>query len=127
MFNLSQPYSGSFYNARYLEYDEVNKKYKVPKNIRLKQKSDGSQGIATGGKDRIRVQESGRWVEKSTWLVEVIENNPYKIRDKIEVIVENKTYTIWKVGDGFDSINAMANLMFTNLKTNKPFVLYLGE
>lgn len=126
MFNISQPYSGSYYKARYLEYDENTKKYKTPKYIRIKPKTDGSQGVALNVKERVRVNEGGKWVEKSTFTVEVIESFPYKIRDKIELLIENKTYTIWKVADGFDSINSISNLMFPNLKTNKPFVLFLG-
>jgi hypothetical protein len=127
MFNLSQPYNGSYYEAEYLELDETTKQYKPKKIIRFKPKTDGSQGIATGGKERMRIQENGRWIEKSVFVIEVIETYPYKLRDKIKILLEDKTYTIWKVVDGYDSINSIGNLMFPNLKSNKPYVLYLGD
>ena len=127
MFKLSQPYTGAYYEAHYLEYDENTKKYKPRKIIRVKPKSDGSQGIATGGKERTRVQQDGRWMEKSTFTVEVVESYDYKIRDKIKILLEDKIYTIWKVTNGYDSVNGIANLMFPSIKTNKPYVLFLGE
>lgn len=128
MFNLSQPYNGSYFKAYYIELDETTNKYLPRKEIRIKPKSDGSQGVATNVKERVSVQVNGGWIEKSTFTVEVVDNYNYKIRDKIEVINEgNKKYTIWKVSDGYDSVNAIANLMFPNLKSNKPYVLHLGD
>ncbi len=127
MFNLSQPYSGNYFKAYYKEYDETLGKYKPKREIRIRPKSDGSQGVGLNIKERVRVQVNNGWVEKSTFVVEVVENYNYKIRDKIEVVNEDKTYTIWKISDGYDSINAIANLMFPNLKSNKPYVLFLGE
>jgi|14BtaG_2_1085337.scaffolds.fasta_scaffold32645_1 hypothetical protein len=127
MFNLSQPYSGNFYEAEYLEYDERTKKYLPPKHIRVKPKTDGSQGVSTNVKERTRVQLDGRWVEKLTFTVETIESYSYKLKDKIKINYEDKMYTIWKVTDGVDSLNSIANLMFPKIKTNKPYVLYLGS
>jgi hypothetical protein len=126
MFNLSQPYSGNFYEAEYLEYDETTKKFKVPILIKYKPKTDSSQGVSTTVKERIRVNEGGRWVEKNVFTIQVVENLKYKLRDKIRILNEDKAYVIFKVGDGVDSINSITNLMFPN-SNNIPHILYLGD
>ena len=129
--NISQPYNGAYYEADYLESylnRTTNKyEYKTPKRIRIKPKSDGSQGVALNVKERVRVNINGGWIEKDTFTVQVVDNNNYKIRDKIYFILEDKKYTIWKIADGVDSVNSIANLMFPKIKTNKPYVLFLGE
>lgn len=128
MFGLSQPYTGHFFDAEYLEFDENTKQYKIPVKIRVKPYDISSQGVSASTKQTVLTQSmNGRPVEKSTFTVQVVEYHKYKTTDKVRIINEDKKYTILKIGEGFDSINAIANLMFPNMKSNKPTILYLGD
>ena len=125
MFNLNQPYSGHSFDGQYIEFDEDNNIYKVP--ILIKIKGNSSIGVSTGVKEVIQVQDmSGTMVSKEVFRVHVVENLPYKIRDKVKFIPTDKIYFVHKVSDDILHMNNLANMMFPKLD-NRPKVLYLGE
>lgn len=124
MFGLSQPYSGHFFYADYLEYDMNTKKYKTPVRIRIKGQSE--IGVSTGVKETVKVNENGRWVIKNAFKVNVVEINKYKPKDKVKFLNEDIMYVVLKVGDNVNNPNAMVNLMFPKID-NRDKVLYLGE
>lgn len=124
MFGEVQPYSGHFYDAEWLEYDQANATHKPPRPIKVKGYS--GIGVATGIREDIQVQSGGRWVSKSTLKIHTVTAFPYKIRDKIRMKNDEKIYIIMKVVDDFNHINSMANQKFPRLD-NKPKILYLGE
>jgi hypothetical protein len=124
MFNIVQPYSGHFIDAEWLKYNDETELHEIP--IPIKIKGFAGIGVSTGIKETIRVMENSRWVNKNTLKIHTIEVHDYKPMDKVRIVSEDRLYTVVKVNEDFNHINAMANLMFPNLK-NKPMILYLGE
>ncbi len=127
MFDIVEPYSGHFLDAEWLEYDEVNKTFKRPVHIKIKPKSDSSKGVSLGTKELISVRENGRWIEKSVFKIHVVDKHKYKGRDKVRILYEDKTYVVAKIGENIDHPNTIKYMMFPNLKTEFPSILYLGD
>jgi hypothetical protein len=124
MFNLSEPYSGHFFTAQWVPWDEENKTYKPSISIKIKGQSE--IGVSTGVKEQIIERVEGRIIKKNVFRVNVVENHPYKIRDKIIFPQENITYVIHKVSDNINHPNGIVSLMFKQ-SLNVPKTLYLGE
>jgi len=127
MFNLNQPYSGHYFKAEWLQYDDESETYNVPVIIRFKPQDLSSKGVSASTREDVLVQEqSGREVIKSSFPIQVIENLNYQPKDKIRIIHEDKIYTILRISKGYDSINTLSSLMFPNIK-NRPTILQLGK
>ena len=126
MFNISQPYTGHYYEAEWLEYDETTKKFKIPVKIRIKGKEAGI-GVDTNNREIISTRESGRWVEKNVFTVDVLDYQKYKPRDKVRFIFEDNVYVVHRVTPRLSNINSMSVLMFPNKQSNQTYILYLGD
>lgn len=125
MFNISQPYSGHFFECHYIEWDRRTEDYKTPVPVSLKGYS--GIGVESGVKETVRVEvTAGRWTQKDVWKVSVVATLPFKPKDKIYSPYDDKTYVIHRVSDNILHANAMANVMFKNVR-NTPKVLYLGD
>jgi len=124
MFNVIEPYSGHVIKAKYLEFNENDKIYKPPIDIKLK--GNASIGVSTGIKEQIQVQDiAGRWVLRDSFRVHTVDRHNYKPKDKIIVEYENKTYIILRVSDDITHPNNLKGVMFRGISV--PKVLYLGE
>lgn len=128
MFNISQPYSGHYFIGEWIQYDSDAEDYnKPPVQVRFKPQDLSSRGVSAGTRQDELVQEqNGRETIKSMFPIQVLENLPYKPKDKFRVIHEDTVYTIRKLGDGYDSVNTIANLMFQGID-NRPNILFLGK
>jgi hypothetical protein len=127
MFNISQPYTGHFFQGEWIPYDDETEKYGVPVIIRFKPQDLSARGVSSGTRQDTLVQEqSGRETIKSSFPIQVVEQLDYKPKDKIRFVAEDKIYTILRVSKGYDSVNSLANLMFPKLN-NKPTILQLGS
>ena len=125
MFGLVEPYSGHYYEAEWIEWDETVEDYKTP--VKITVKGNSSIGVSTGIREQVRVQESnGRWVVKDTLKVHAVNNHPYKPQDVIRLLKDNSKFTIAKVTPDFNHPNSIGNLMFKQ-NDNVPKVLYLGD
>ena len=121
MFDLLEPYSGHYYEAKYLEWDENNETYKPP--ISLLIKGHSAIGVSSGIKEETQV-EGSRWVSKHTFTIYVSSDIKPKVKDKFE-LENDMTYVVLRVSPDVNHPNAMANLMFQNI--NLPKVVYLGD
>lgn len=126
--NDMQLLSGYFYEGLYYEWDIKTKKHNDPIEFRFKQADEGVQGVSAGGKKTELVQETqGRPMTKQTFTIKTIADLPFKPKDNIEILLEEKKYTIKKMYEGFTSVNSVANLQFPKVQKNKPKILVLGE
>lgn len=121
MFGLLEPYSGQFYKAIYLEWDERNKTYKPP--ISLLVKGHANIGVSSGVKEQTQEQSSVGWVTKHKFTIYVSDDLPIKVKDKFD-IENDMTYVVLRVSPNVNHPNAMVNLMFPNVQN--PKVVYLG-
>ncbi len=127
MFNTSQPYTGDYFTAEWLSYNDETEEYEVPVIIRFKPQTEGSQGVSSSVKeDTLEQTQNGREVVKGTFTIQVLENHNYKARDKIRIISEDRMYTVKRKGYGYGSIMDITNLMFPN-SDNRPTILFLGD
>lgn len=127
-FNEFQLFSGHFYTAMYLEYDEVNKNWAKypPVEFRYKPADISSQGVSASGKTTRSSQNiQGSVFGKRQFAISTQADLPFKKKDKILIINEDKKYSINDITEGYDSINAIANLNFPRKKNNKPHILFL--
>ena len=125
MMNISQPYSGNFFYAEWLEYDLDTKEYKTPIAIRYRPQEMGSSDVSATTNEQILVFENNKKLIKYRMTITTLENNDYKPIDKIRTS-DGIIYTIMKSNHAKDSIMAIGNLMFPNQK-NVPTVLTLGS
>lgn len=129
IFNQFQVLSGHFYTAMYLEYDVVNKNWAKypPVEFRYKPADISSQGVSASGKTTRNAQNiQGNVYGKREFAISTTADLPFKNKDKILIINEDKKYDIKSITEGYDSINAIANLNFPKKKNNKPHILFLG-
>lgn len=121
MFSQLEPYSGHYYEAEYLEWDENNNTYKTP--IFVLVKGQTNIGVSTGVKEQTQESSGNRWVIRHTFRINVIDDLPVKVKDKF--IIDGKDYIALKVSPNVNHPNAMGNLMFDAMAL--PTVVYLGD
>lgn len=120
--------NGYFYTGEYFEWDEDNEIHKDPIKIRFKQNDEGTQGVSSGAKQMIMVQETqGRYTYKEAFTIKVTDNLPYKPQDNFKSLVDNKTYEIKSVIEDYQTTSSINSLQFNKIRDNKIFVLILGE
>ncbi|NOQ50477.1 MAG: hypothetical protein GQ557_02270 [Mycoplasmataceae bacterium] len=127
--NQFQMFSGHFYQAEYLEFDETTKRWDTyqPVLFRYKPAEISSQGVSASGKTTTATQNiQGSVYGKREFAISTTTNLRFKKKDKIRIINEDKTYSIKAITEGYDSINAMVNLNFPRKKSNKPHILFLA-
>lgn len=120
--------NGYFHKGEYIEYDEENEVYKNPIAIRFKQNDAGIQGVSGGGKKTTMTQQSqGKEVYKKSITIKVYNDLPYKPFDRFKIVGENTNYIIRDVFEDYASTNSLSNLQFTKKRSNKTYVLVMGE
>jgi len=126
--NQFQAFSGHFYYGEYLEYDDATKRWDKypPVQFRYKPADISSQGVSASGKTTREQQNiQGSIYGKREFAISTTASLPFKVKDKIIIINEDKKYSISSITEGYDSINAMVNLNFPRKKNNKPHILFL--
>ena len=129
IFNQFQVLSGHFYTAMYIEYDTSTKRWDKypPVEFRYKPADISSQGVSASGKTTRSSQNiQGSLYGKREFAISTQADLPFKHKDRIKIINEDKEYSINAITEGYDSINAIANLNFPRKKNNKPHILFLG-
>jgi hypothetical protein len=127
--NPFQLFSGHFYWAEYLEYDKATNSCFTfpPVEFRYKPADISSQGVSASGKTTTTTQDLvGYAYGKRRFAISTPVDIDFKQKDKIKIINEDKLYSIDKITDGYDSVNALVNLNFPRLKKNKPHILFLS-
>lgn len=123
-----QPYSGDYFYAYWYEYNERTDNFREPPiEIRFRPYDTSQRDIGTGISDEGTSQElQGFPLTNYSMVVRVLDEYNYKVGDKFKDLTDEKTYYIKKIGKGYDSINAIGNLMFPSTVT-LPKILYLGD
>lgn len=122
MLGIIEPYSGHFYECRWLEWDNTNEKYKSPISFRIK--GNANIGVSTGLKETIQIFEGSRPIDKKVMKVHTNSSLDFKPKDKVLFIQDNTKYVIVKVSDDLNHPNSMSAFQF---KSKVPKVLYLGD
>jgi hypothetical protein len=126
--NQFQVFSGHFFLAQYLEYDEDTKRWDTypPVEFRYKPADISSQGVSASGKTTRASQNiQGSVYGKREFAISTTADIRFKKKDVIKIINEDKEYSIKAITEGYDSINSLANLNFPRKKNNKPQILFL--
>jgi|LGVF01.2.fsa_nt_gb hypothetical protein len=126
--NQFQLFSGHFYHAEYMEYDESTRRWDKypPVSFRYKPADISSQGVSASGKTTREQQNiQGNVYGKREFAISTPVDLKFKVKDKIKIINEDKIYSISSITEGYDSINALSNLNFPRKKNNKPHILFL--
>lgn len=126
--NDMQLLSGYFYEALYYEWNTKTKNHNDPIEFRFKQADEGIQGVSSGGRKTELVQPmQGRPMTKHTFTIKTTADLPFKPKDNVKLLVEDRKYTIKSMYEGYTATNTIANLQFKKLSRNKPKILVLGE
>jgi hypothetical protein len=126
--NQFQLFSGHFYLALYVEYDEATRRWDTypPVEFRYKPADISSQGVSASGKTTRGTQNiQGSIYGKREFAISTTANIRFKKKDRIKILNEDKEYSISSITEGYDSVNAMVNLNFPRKKNNKPQILFL--
>ena len=127
-FNEFQLFSGHFYTALYIEYDEETRRWDKypPVEFRYKPADISSQGLSASGKTtKVAQNIQGSVYGKREFAISTTADLRFKKKDRIKIINEDKEYSIGAITEGYDSINALVNLNFPRKKNNKPHILFL--
>jgi hypothetical protein len=126
-YNQFQVLSGHFYSAEYRKFNEQTQQWSTePIAFRYKPADISSQGVSSSGKTTRGQQNiQGNIYGKREFAISTQVDLPFKVKDKIKIINEDKTYSISSISEGYDSINALVNLNFPRKKNNKPHILFL--
>ena len=125
---FTQVLSGHYFKGLLFQYDdEIDNFIEPPKEVRFKPHDTSQRDIGSGIREDKASQElQGFPIATYSMVIQVVENFKYTIGDKFQDLTDGKVYTIKKIGRGYDSINAITNLMFPNID-NRPKILYLGD
>lgn len=127
MYNANQLMAGHFYEAEYYEHTPNTKGYVEPAiTFRYRPYNQSAGGISVESENQLLTQDIiGYTSQNHSLIIETVSSIKFKPNDKVKLVGEDKWFIIQQVVIGRDSINAINNLQFKSMMSNKPKVLYL--
>lgn len=119
--NMSLPQYGTFLYAEYFEYNDKTKRYNEP--IKFKYKTyDDAQYF-----ERRSQPQQGQLSSKFSLSIKTYTNLPYKVKDKVKLMKDNKTYEITGYQELQNNSQSLVNQLFPTRKGNNPMILHLNK
>ena len=125
-----QPFTGNFISIDYYPILDDGQYDEPIRNLRVKMQDYGSATISeTGSRQFIEENMQGRQIRKYDAKIQMLPRSGLipKSGDKVTVHeLDDVSFIVKDVGNGWDSINMIHSLTFGSRKRT-PYVLYIGD